>query len=385
MRTSTSTRHYLTTLTLVASLGACNADDEPAPAVGEGSTGTVASTDASTGNTTQADTTAADETATTGVEGDFSPDCDGDFVITDPDPNYTWTPLAIRLAASELSPRVFVVHDERASTLGPEDAALATSGGFIIGDDGVLLVESMINEQLTCQMFDLVREQTDLPILYIVNTSHHGDHSYGNFFHGADTQIVQHEGAAAFISEHFEPDRQWMIQNFGPNQGMEEVEPRPADIEVGNDGWSVDLGGITVEALYFGFAQTDGDLWVWLPDQHVVWTGNAQVTRDPGLPWLIDGEAEASLATMDAVREFLPADTVVVPGHDVPQAPAIFDFTISYLETLLAEVQIAVDDGLTLEETIGAVTMDEFRGYVLFDWVHPQLNVTNTYADLGGR
>ncbi|MCH9686688.1 MAG: MBL fold metallo-hydrolase [Deltaproteobacteria bacterium] len=375
MQPSATIGHPLAVLTLVAAFGACTPDDGTSAAQGEGSTTT---TEDSSGSAVDA----ADETATTGIEGDFEPDCEGAFEITEPDPNFTWTPLSIRLASEQLSPGVFAVYDERAAQLTPEAAALATSGGFIIGDDGVLLVESMINQQLTCQMYDLVREQTSLPIRYIVNTSHHGDHSYGNHFHGADTQIVQHRETAAFVAEHFDADRDWMISNFGANQGMEEVEPRAADIEVGQDGWAVDLGGVTVEAHDFGFAQTHGDLWIWLPEQRVLWTGNAQVTRNPGLPWLLDGRAQESVATMRAVREFVPAGATVIPGHDTPQTTATFDFTIDYLDTLLVEVQAAVDDGLTLEETIAAVTMDEFRGYVLFDWVHPQINVTSTYADL---
>ncbi len=372
---STTLRFTLSTL-LAVSLGAC-ADDAQTPAE-PGTTTAEGSTSADDG---------ADETTTTaGIEGDYEPDCAAEFEILDADPNFPWSPLSIELVSEQITPDVFVTYDARAPQLGPDEAPMATSGGFVIGEDGVLLVESMMNQQLACQMVELVREQTDLPILYIVNTSHHGDHSYGNHYFGADTQIVQHEATAEFIdSDFFEPDRQWMIDNFGAGQGIEQVEPRTADVQVSDEGWSVDLGGITVEAHHFGFAQTHGDLFVYLPDQHVVWTGNAQVTGNPGLPWLLDGRAEESRATMQALREFLPADALVVPGHDTPQPVDTFDFTIDYLDALMTQVGAAVDQGLTLEETIASVTMEEFRGYVLFDWVHPVINVTNTYADLTGQ
>ncbi|MEM7156718.1 MAG: MBL fold metallo-hydrolase [Myxococcota bacterium] len=390
-------RHTLASVAAMSLLAACPSDDgegpedaqeastsepatEPAESTGGEQPGTSdgEATDATEGET--ADSSEGGDT--TGAFGDYEPNCDGTFEVTAPDPNYPWTPLSIQLASEELSPGVFVAYDERALELTPEQAPLATSAGFIIGEDGVLLVESMINQQLACQLYDLVREQTELPILYIVNTSHHGDHSYGNHFFGPDTQIVQHEETADFISQHFEADRAWMIQNFGANQGMEEVQPREADVRVGEEGWSVDLGGVTVEARYFGFGQTHGDLWVWLPDQHVLWAGNAQVSGNPGLPWLLDGNGEASMATTQNVADFLPPDAIVIPGHDAPQTPDVFDFTIDYLQTLLFEVGEAVDAGLSLEETLATVTMDDFRGYVLFDWVHPVINVTNTYGDL---
>ncbi len=49
---------------------------------------------------------------------------------------------------------------------------------------------------------------------------------------------------------------------------------------------------------------------------------------------------------------------------------------------LKKQVQIAIDDGLTLEQTIARVKMPEFGGYALFGWVHPSLNVPAAYKDL---
>jgi hypothetical protein len=45
-------------------------------------------------------------------------------------------------------------------------------------------------------------------------------------------------------------------------------------------------------------------------------------------------------------------------------------------------VQKAIDDGLTLEQTVKKVKMPEFGGYALFGWVHPSLNVPAACKDL---
>jgi hypothetical protein len=60
-----------------------------------------------------------------------------------------------------------------------------------------------INRRLLCQVYELVRAETDLPVLYAINTSHHGDHSYGNAFLPDEVQVVQHERTADFIGEFF--------------------------------------------------------------------------------------------------------------------------------------------------------------------------------------
>lgn len=308
--------------------------------------------------------------------------CEQAYSFAAPNPAYAWTPNAIRLESQELAPGVFAIVDTNADAYGPQGIPLATSGGFVIGEDGVLMVESMINRQLFCQAIDLVRAETDLPIRYVVNTSSHGDHNFGNTFLPDDVQVVQHAQTASYIDEHFAEDIAFMEANFGADQGIDEIEPRAADILVGDDGWTVDLGGVTVEARHYGFAQTPGDLFVWAPAAKVMWTGNAFVAEAPALPWLLAGHAVASEATLAAVQASVPVDAIVVPGHGRPRPPAAMAFHIDYLRALIAGVQAAIDDGLDVAATVEAVALPEYQGYKLWGWIHEQVNVPGTYAEL---
>ena len=312
------------------------------------------------------------------------PACDRAFTIGEPDPKLVWTPNAIRLESQELAPGVFAVVDSDAAEHGPAGIPLATSGGFVIGDDSVLLVESMINRQLFCQTIDLVRAQTDLPISHVINTSAHGDHVFGNMFLPPEVEVVQHERTADEIAAHFEEDVAFMTANFGTNQGLDEITPVAADIRVGDDAWKVDLGGVTVEARYHGFAQTEGDLFVWVPDAKVLWTGNAFVGEAPALPWLLAGHAEQAEVTLRAVQAGLPDGAIVVPGHGRPVQPGAMTFAVDYLAAMIAGVRAAVADGLSVEQTVEAVTLEEFQGYGLWGWIHQQVNVPTTYKELAG-
>ena len=309
--------------------------------------------------------------------------CEGlDFTVTEPAEGYPWTPNAITLVSEEVADNVFAIYDANAEAYEPAGYPLATSSGFVIGDDGVLIVDTMINRQLLCQVVDLVREQTDKPVLYAVNTSYHGDHTYGNAFLPDDVQVVQHERTAAYISTHFEEDVVFMETNFGEDQGIDEVTAVAPDIAVADDGWTVDLGGITVETQYHGFAKTDGDLFVYVPEAQVMWTGNPIVAAEPALPWLLDGHAHDVSETLATVQSSLPAGAVVIPGHGRPGTPSTFTFSVDYLDTLIDEVQVNVDAGNDLEATQAAVTMEDFQGYALWDWVHTWVNLPATHAEL---
>jgi cyclase len=310
------------------------------------------------------------------------PACDQEFSVGEPDPALVWTPNAIRLVSERLAPGVFAIYDDKSAEYGPAGIPLATSGGFIVGEEGVVMVESMINRQLFCQAIALVRAETELPIRYVINTSSHGDHSFGNTFLPPEVEIVQHERTAAFIAEHFEADVEFMTANFGTQSGLEELEAVEADIRVGDEGWSVDLGGVTVEAQYFGFGQTEGDLFVWVPEARVLWTGNPLIAEAPALPWLLDGHGVEVEETLRRVQASLPADATIVPGHGRPIGVNAMDFSIDYLGALIDVVAGAVADGLSVEDTVKAATLEPFQGYRLWGWVHEQVNVPMTYAEL---
>ena len=314
--------------------------------------------------------------------------CEGfDIDIIDPIEGYPWTPNAVTLQSEKISDSVFVITDVNADNYAPNGYPLATSGGFIIGDKGVLVVETMLNRQLFCQMVDLIRAETDKPILYAVNTSHHGDHAYGNTFLPDDVQIVQHAHTAEFFAneEMFEADRAWMENGFGADQGIHEAEAVPADIKVGEEGWSVDLGNQVVEVKYFGFGQTDGDLFVYAPSAKTAWTGNALIAEAPAIPWLLAGRGLDSAQTLSDVKAFLPADAVVVPGHGRPVNLDEFDFTIDYLNSLHTDVSASVEAGASVEEAMESVTMEDFQGYALWDWVHTTINVPMTYQEVAAE
>ncbi|MEM7584045.1 MAG: MBL fold metallo-hydrolase [Acidobacteriota bacterium] len=304
---------------------------------------------------------------------------------TPEDPKLVWTASHVALQAREVAPGVFAVYPDTAEAKNAGGLPEATSGGFVIGEDGVLLVDSMLNRRLANQVVALVREQTDKPIRWVVNTSYHGDHSYGNQFVPETARIVQHRATRDYIRDHFAKDIAFMQQYFGTNQGLDELKPVPADLllEDGAD-LSIDLGGTEARIRHLGFAQTQGDLFVTAAGGRVAFTGNPVIAKAPALPWLLDGHLVESTATMKALRGILPDDAVVVPGHGVPTGVAAIDHHIAYLETLRSEVEAAIAAGKSKEETVEAVTMQEYAGYKLHSWVHLQVNVTAAYDELAG-
>lgn len=288
-----------------------------------------------------------------------------------------WDASQVTLISTELAPGVFAVL--------PDDVYVkdhvGTTGGFVIGERGVLVIESMLNGALAAQLIGLVRQETSRPIRFLVNTSYHGDHAYGNYLFPESTVIIQHPATKRYMDENFEEDRRFMIGLMGTGKGIERVQARTADIIV-PEMLSVDLGGRTVEVRHFGFAQTSGDLVIWAPDAKVLWVGNMIQAPSPALPWLLEGRHKETLATLKRVREFLPEDAIIIPGHGRPMRRAEIDFPIRYLHELHGVVGTAMDKGHTAETVLNTAAMPHYSAYSLFDWAHKTVNVPAAYREI---
>jgi len=75
----------------------------------------------------------------------------------------------------------------------------------------------------------------------------------------------------------------------------------------------------------------------------------------------LDGHLLETLETLKTVYAFLPKDARIVPGHGSVMGREDIQWHIDYLENVKKQVQAAINEGLTLEETVQRVKMPEFE------------------------
>jgi cyclase len=80
-------------------------------------------------------------------------------------------PTGARLETKELAPGIYGL----LSNKPPVD-----NSGFVVGEHGVLVIDAHINGAMAGLIQTAVRQVTNKPILYVVNTNYHGDHTFGN-------------------------------------------------------------------------------------------------------------------------------------------------------------------------------------------------------------
>lgn len=165
----------------------------------------------------------------------------------------------------------------------------------LVTDEGVLLVDNKFPIDFD-NMMDTLESVTDEPVVYVVNTHYHGDHSGNN-------QALQERGAKVIASE---AARAKMIEGS---------QPGLPDLTL-DEHMRIHLGGVPVDIYYFGRGHTDGDVVVHFPEQRVLAAGDL-FTNGPGLPQLVDyaggGSARAWSETLS--RSLMLSFDTAVPGH----------------------------------------------------------------------
>ena len=165
----------------------------------------------------------------------------------------------------------------------------------LIADDGVVLIDNKF-EMDHDGIIAKLREITDKPVLYVINTHMHADHTGGNAKNQLlGAKVIAHENARFQMS---------MSQTTGlPNLTLDEH-------------MRLYHGEFTLDLYYLGRGHTDGDIVVHLPKQNMIFMGDLFATWDPYVT-LIHYAGGGSLREWTRTLEralALPFDTVI-PGH----------------------------------------------------------------------
>ena len=225
------------------------------------------------------------------------------------------SPDPLPFVLKQVGPGVYAAID------GPEHKA-GSNAGFVIGDDGVLVVDALFTPDAAKALVAEIRRLTPKPIRYVVNTHYHLDHTGGD-------QVLRDAGAVIIAHKNV---RGWVRVNnvnlFGDRITPElkaRIAALPLPDVVTDKDVTVWLGARKV-VVRTVLGHTGGDLTVAVPDAKVLFAGDMLWRKVA--PNLIDGSVAEWQAT-DADFAAMPdgARTTYVPGHgDVADAKDVRDF-----------------------------------------------------------
>ena len=253
------------------------------------------------------------------------------------------------------------------------------NAGFVIGDDGVAVIDTFENPEASKQMLAEIRKLTQLPIKFVVNTHYHIDHVAGN-------SLFQQNGAVVFAQRSV---RSWIhtenLKFFGKDIKPEQrkmVETLGAPDAVYDTGVTLFLVSRRIDVRVFP-GHTGGDSVVFIPDANVVFTGDLFWRNT--LPNLIDATTSAWIPTLNAVMAAAP-NASYVPGHgDVGTAEDVKNFR-DYLAFLREQIAPAVQQNNSEGDLVNAALPAVTEKYGKWDFFKyfAKPDILQTAAEIRG-
>jgi cyclase len=269
-------------------------------------------------------------------------------------------------------PRLVEVAERVFAYVQPDGSWWINNTGFISGERSVVSIDACSTQRRTRAYLDRIASVTAAPVTTLINTHHHGDHTYGNSEFG-DVTIIGHERCRAEVIN------AGLLGNTGiwdpVDWGELRVAPPTVTFTDRLRVWSDDM---PIEVSYVGqAAHTTNDCLVWLPDRQVLYCGD--LLFNGGTPFLLMGSVTGAIEVLTSVLAPIPA-RIIVPGHGEPCGRELIDVTLGYLHFVLELARHGISAGLPPLTAAREADLGDYAG-----WLDPERIVGNlhrAYRDL---
>ena len=247
--------------------------------------------------------------------------------------------------------------------------------GFVVTSDGVVVIDT---PQLPTRAVAMRKEaESHGPIRYVINTEHHVDHIFGNYYFKGAGRVAHHQGVAdnfMVVTPDLDPFAYAAeaIPTDDPD-GAAIFPDRDEYYKDANRGTLVFTGDLTLVVGDHTFhllhtpGHTPGQVAVHVPEERVVFTGDTVFSECQ--TWLMTSDVPQWLASLERVAA-LPVDQLV-PGHGPVTTTAYLATQRAVLLEWTSAVADAIAKGWSREETVQRVNfaarypVDIGQGYMM--------------------
>lgn len=216
-----------------------------------------------------------------------------------------------------------------------------------IGKEGVFLVDDQF-APLTTKIKAAIAKLTHQPILFVINTHWHFDHTGGNENLGKEgTLIIAHDNVRKLMSQ------KQFLKVF--NKSVPAAPKIALPTITFNDSATFHFNDQTMKVTHLAPGHTDGDSIVHFKEANVIHTGDLFFNGFyPFIDVEFGGSINGLIEDADKIVALADDKTRIIPGHGPLASKADL---VAYRDMLIEvrdNVKKLVDAGKTVEETIAA-------------------------------
>lgn len=278
-------------------------------------------------------------------------------------------------APQQLAPGVYALIGNNTEP-APENHGAVGNQGILIGDDGVILIDTGTSARYVSELIDTVRRLTPKPVVLAINTHQNPAFIFGNDVLAAQgVPILAHRDAAELIGQRCDTCLQNLIGTLGADEMQGTKVAVPTRIIGGAT--TITVAGRTVELVYFGHSSSAGSIGVLDRASGVLFAGGLVALGR--VPDTRDAHIGTWLSALEALKKRAPR--VMVPGEG-PVAPvARADELARYLVALQSAVERTLKRGVSLNEAAASSALPQFAQWPLYRPAHNR-NVEHLYLQL---
>lgn len=237
------------------------------------------------------------------------------------------------------------------------------NGGLYIGGNGLLLVDTKMDEVSVKETVEEIRKITSKPIIYIVNTHSDGDHIMGNQYFPSTVTIIAHENCR---NDFLLPKRDGSESDWSRSEMMQYVPSITF-----RDKMNVYLGVQKAEIWYFGIGHTTGDAVVYFPEEKIAFIGDQLfITRPQLIHSYKGGNSFEHVKTLTRMLDTLEAD-FFCSGHGEMTNRQGIQNHIDEMQEKQQTVRLLIEQHKNLDEIKAQFEENESR---LIDVIYTELS-----------
>ncbi|WP_250515620.1 MBL fold metallo-hydrolase [Caballeronia sp. INDeC2] len=260
--------------------------------------------------------------------------------------------------------------------VAPANRGIVANNGFIVGTDGVTVIDTGPSYRYGRAMIEAIRKVTPLPVKLVIITHQAPEFVFGAAaFRDDDVPILAHARAAQLIRERCSI----CLANLRKTLGEDEMAGSRVTVpeKTVNGTTEIESGGRKLQLLHFGPASTPGDLAVLDTQTGVLFAGG--LVSNGRIPELRNEQIPGWLGALENLHAL--DLKMIVPGFGAPLRGDDIMRTGDYLRELDASVKQAYKNGVGLTEAMHTVQVPAFRNDKLYAIAQPQ-NVQRIYLQL---
>lgn len=241
------------------------------------------------------------------------------------------------------------------------------NAGFIVGETGVLVIDTGTSREHGRALLDAIRRVTDKPVRLALVTHVRPEFLFGAAaFRERGIPVAMHERSAGLMTSRCELCLRDLRRVVGEEQMSGTTTFLPD--HVFGDAHRVDAIGRPVQVLYFGHASGPGDIAVYEEQTGVLFAGG--LLDNLRIPDIQDADAAGWRRALAALRDLQAP--IVVPGHGPAGSTALVDAIERYLDQLDERARALAEAGTSLSDVPDAAGLPDYSHWAQYDTIHPR-------------